>query len=178
MPAKGSDVSAALATMNAVVIGAGLIGLSCAWRARRSGLSVLVVDRAAEPGAAASRVAAGMLAPVTEADFGDEDKLGVNLRARGRWPAFAAELEEVTGLPTGYRDSGALVVAAGTATTPRSSAACTPSSARSDSRAEWLTPPRCRALEPGVVPTYKWRHPAHGDGIADPVATVRARRSG
>ena len=36
---------------DAVVIGAGLIGLACAWRARRRGLSVLVVDRAAEPGA-------------------------------------------------------------------------------------------------------------------------------
>ncbi len=31
---------------DAVVIGAGLIGLSCAWRARKRGLSVLVVDRA------------------------------------------------------------------------------------------------------------------------------------
>ena len=36
----------------------------------------------------------------------------VNLAARERWPAFAAELEERTGLPTGYRDSGALIVAA------------------------------------------------------------------
>src|SRR5438045_1777350 len=48
---------------DAVVIGAGLIGLACAWRARRRGLSVLVVDRAAELGAGASGVAAGMLAP-------------------------------------------------------------------------------------------------------------------
>ena len=97
---------------DAVVIGAGLIGLSCAWRARKRGLSVLVVDRADEPGAGTSGVAAGMLAPVTEADFGEEGPLRVNLLARERWPAFAAELEEVTGLPTGYRDSGALVVAA------------------------------------------------------------------
>ena len=34
---------------DAVVIGAGLIGLACAWRARKRGLSVLVVDRADEP---------------------------------------------------------------------------------------------------------------------------------
>ena len=40
---------------DAVVIGAGLIGLACAWRASRRGLSVLVVDRAREPGAGASR---------------------------------------------------------------------------------------------------------------------------
>ena len=64
---------------DAVVIGAGLIGLSCAWRARRRGLSVLVVDRADELCAGTSGVAAGMLAPVTEADFGEEGPLGVNL---------------------------------------------------------------------------------------------------
>ncbi len=97
---------------DAVVIGAGLIGLACAWRAAKRGLSVLVVDRAETPAAGSSGVAAGMLAPVTEADFGEEGPLRVNLLARERWPAFAAELEEVTGLPTGYRDSGALVVAA------------------------------------------------------------------
>jgi glycine oxidase len=131
------------------------------------------MDRATEPGAAASRVAAGMLAPVTEADFGDEDKLGVNLTARERWPAFAAELEEVTGLPTGYRDSGALVVAAD----------------RDDAEelrrlhefqrslgleVEWLAPSRCRTLEPGLSPRIGGGILAHGDGLADPVATVRA----
>ena len=122
------------ARYDAVVIGAGLIGLACAWRARRSGLSVLVVDRADEPGAAASRVAAGMLAPVTEADFGDEAQArcephgartlaGVRRRARGgHRPAH--------GLPRQRR--------ARRGGRPRrrrgSSAACTPSSARSDSR--------------------------------------------
>ncbi|HZG49289.1 MAG TPA: FAD-dependent oxidoreductase, partial [Thermoleophilaceae bacterium] len=97
---------------DAVVIGAGLIGLACAWRAERRGKSVLVVDRAPAAGAATSRVAAGMLAPVTEADFGDEHRLRLNLEARRRWPGFAAELEELTGMSTGYADSGALVVAA------------------------------------------------------------------
>src|SRR5918994_468375 len=88
---------------DAVVIGAGLIGLSCAWRARKRGLSVLVVDRADEPGAGTSGVAAGMLAPVTEADFGEEGPLRITLAGRERWPAFAAELEEATGLGGGYR---------------------------------------------------------------------------
>src|SRR5918995_7289621 len=158
---------------DAVVIGAGLIGLACAWRARRRGLSVLVVDRASEPGAAASRVAAGMLAPVTEADFGDEDKLGVNLTAREQWQAFAAELEEVTALPTGYRDSGALVVAAD----------------RDDAEAlrrlqdfqrslgldsEWLTPSACRSLEPDLSPRIAGGIAAPQDGSADPRATVHA----
>ena len=158
---------------DAVVIGAGLIGLSCAWRARKRGLSVLVVDGAAEPGAGTSGVAAGMLAPVTEADFGEEGPLRVNLLARSRWPDFAAELEEVTGLPTGYRDSGALVVAAD----------------RDDAEAlhrlhdfqrslglgsEWLTPSACRELEPGLSPRIAGGIAAPQDGSADPRATVRA----
>src|SRR4029079_1085812 len=112
MPAKGRRLKLPQSTRyDAVVIGAGLIGLACAWRAGQRGLSVLVVDRAAEPGDGASRVAAGMLAPVMEADFGEERQVRVNLAARERWPAFAAELEERTGLPTGYRDSGAPIVA-------------------------------------------------------------------
>jgi len=158
---------------DAVVIGAGLIGLACAWRAGRRGMSVLVVDRAPAAGAAASRVAAGMLAPVTEADFGDEHKLRVNLEARRRWPAFAAELEELTGLPTGYRDSGALVVAADRDDTEelRRLHAFQLSLGLD---AEWLPPSRLRALEPGLSPRIGGGILAHGDGIADPVATVRA----
>ena len=93
------------------VVGAGVIGLSCAWRAAQAGLDVVVLERD-EPGAGASGVAAGMLAPVTEAEFGEEELLALNLESRGLWPGFAAELEELTGLPTGYAESGALVVAA------------------------------------------------------------------
>jgi glycine oxidase len=155
------------------VIGAGLIGLACAWRAGQRGLSVLVVDRATAPGDGASRVAAGMLAPVMEADFGEERQLRVNLAARERWPGFAAELEERTGLPTGYRDTGALIVAAD----------------RDDAEAlrrlhelqvslgldaEWLPPGRCRRLEPGLSPRIAGGILAHGDGQADPRATARA----
>jgi glycine oxidase len=155
------------------VIGAGLIGLACAWRMHGRGLSVLVVDRAAAPGAETSHVAAGMLAPVTEADFGEESRLMVNLRGRERWPAFAAELEERSGLPTGYRESGALVVAAD----------------RDDAEAlrrlhgfqvslgleaEWLAPSACRRLEPGLSPRIAGGILAHDEALADPRATVRA----
>src|SRR5215218_455967 len=158
---------------DAVVVGAGLIGLASAWRARKRGLSVLVVDRATEPGAGASGVAAGMLAPVTEADFGEEGALRVNLAGRERWPGFAAELEEVTGLPSGFRESGALVVAAD----------------RDDAEAlrrlhdfqrslglhvEWLPPSHCRRLEPGLSPRIAGGILSPQDAQADPRATVRA----
>jgi glycine oxidase len=95
-----------------VVVGAGVIGLACAWRCAQRGLSVLVVERESQPGAGASGVAAGMLAPVTEAEFCEERLLALNLAGAELWPAFAAELSERSGLDTGFRASGALVVAA------------------------------------------------------------------
>src|SRR4051794_41215613 len=75
-------------------------------------MRVLVLERAAEPGAGASGVAAGMLAPVTEAEFGEEELLALNLASAAMWPAFAAELAERSGLDTGFHASGALVAAA------------------------------------------------------------------
>ncbi|MEA2350560.1 MAG: glycine oxidase, partial [Thermoleophilaceae bacterium] len=94
-----------------VVVGAGIVGLTCAWRAAQTGLSVLVIDRDV-PGSAASGVAAGMLAPVTETEFGEDELLRLNLAGRAEWPAFAAELAERSGVDLEYRETGALVVAA------------------------------------------------------------------
>src|ERR671932_2896336 len=93
-----------------VVVGAGVIGLACAWRIAQRGMSVLVVERD-EPGAGASGVAAGMLAPVTEAEFGEQALLALNRESAALWPAFAAELAERSGIDTRYRACGALVAA-------------------------------------------------------------------
>ncbi|HZC13727.1 MAG TPA: FAD-dependent oxidoreductase, partial [Thermoleophilaceae bacterium] len=96
---------------NVAVLGGGVVGLACAWRARQRGFSTVLVERE-RAGAGASGVAAGMLAPVTEADFGEQALLGLNLAGLERWPGFAAELSERSGLGTGLRESGALVLAA------------------------------------------------------------------
>jgi glycine oxidase len=158
---------------DAVVVGAGLIGLACAWRAQRRGLSVLAIDRANEPGAATSSVAAGMLAPVTEADFGELGPLRVNLAGRERWTAFAAELEELTGMPTGYRESGALVIAAD-ADDARELRRLHQFQRELGLEAEWLTPSRCRELEPGLAPRIAGGILAPQDAQAEPRAVVRA----
>jgi len=92
------------------IVGGGIIGLSCAWRLRQHGRSVAVVDPT--PGAGASHVAAGMLAPVTEVHYGEQSLLALNLASAARWPDFAAELEHVTGQCIGYRRDGTLAVAA------------------------------------------------------------------
>jgi glycine oxidase len=158
---------------DAVVVGAGLIGLACAWRAQRRGLSVLVVERSSEPGAAASSVAAGMLAPITEADFGELGPLRVNLAGRERWSAFAAELEELTGMSTGYRESGALVIAADADDAGELRRLHT-FQRELGLDVEWLTPSRCRELEPGLSPRIAGGILAPQDGQAEPRAVTRA----
>ena len=92
-----------------VVVGAGLIGLASAWRLAQAGLRVTVCDPA--PGRRTSSVAAGMLAPVTEVEYGEEALLALNLASAAAWPGFAAEVEEASGLPAGLHASGTLSVA-------------------------------------------------------------------
>ncbi|HEY1489027.1 MAG TPA: FAD-dependent oxidoreductase, partial [Micromonosporaceae bacterium] len=94
--------------MNVLVIGGGAIGLSIAWRAAQQGLDVTVVDPA--PGSGASSTAAGMLAPVTELHFEGRDLLALNLASAERYPAFAAELESLTGIDVGLRRCGTIQV--------------------------------------------------------------------
>jgi glycine oxidase len=108
--ARGDDIPTEHQAFDLAVAGGGLIGLAVAWRARERGLSTCVLERG-ELGGGASRVAAGMLAPVSEADSGERALLALGLQSARRWPSFAAELEEVSGLPVGYRACGTLVVA-------------------------------------------------------------------
>ena len=70
-----------------VVVGGGVIGLAVAWRAAAAGHRVTVVDPA--PGPGASWAAAGMLAPVGEAHFGEDALTRLNVAAARAWPDFA-----------------------------------------------------------------------------------------
>ena len=92
-----------------VVVGGGLIGLATAWRLAVDGVRVTICDPT--PGEQTSNVAAGMLAPVTEVEFGEDELLALNLASVNAWPAFATELEELTGQPTGLHQTGTLSVA-------------------------------------------------------------------
>jgi glycine oxidase len=93
-----------------LVVGGGVIGLACAWELSRDGHDVTLV--APQPGHdGASWVAAGMLAPVTEAQFGEAPLTRLRLEGAARWPAFAADLEAASGRRFGYDRSGTVTVA-------------------------------------------------------------------
>jgi glycine oxidase len=102
---------ARLATKPTVaIIGAGVIGLGIAWRLAPRGAQVAVFDRGVA-GSGASHAAAGMLAACAEAEPGEEALVALGRESQARWPAFAAELEQTSGVDVGLRPEGTLVVA-------------------------------------------------------------------
>jgi len=90
------------------VVGGGVIGLSCAWRAASAGFAVTLHDPA--PGSGASRIAGGMLAPVTEAVPAEQKVLALGAASLRRWPDFAAELA-TAGADPGLQTRGTFAVA-------------------------------------------------------------------
>jgi glycine oxidase len=159
-------------SFDAIFVGGGVIGLSCAWRAAQRGARVAVLDRA-EPPAGATRVAAGMLAPVGELAFGEPELLELTLASAQLYPEFAAELEAASGESTGYAHQGALHIAL-----DRDEAAelrRVHDLQRSlGLEAEWLPPRRCRELEPGLTPSFNGGVHAPGEAVVDPRALTAA----
>jgi glycine oxidase len=102
--------SANIAKPNVAVIGAGVIGLGIAWRLAVQGASVQVFDKGAA-GAGASHAAAGMLAACSEAEPGEEALVALGRESQARWPAFAANLQQASGIDVELRTEGTLVVA-------------------------------------------------------------------
>ena len=155
-----------------VVVGAGVIGLACAWRAAQRGMKVVVLDRD-QPGSGASRVAAGMLSPVGEASWGEENLLDLNLASMERWPGFAEELAAESGVEVGFRPCGALHVAL-----DRDEASELQRRHRLHLElgleSEWLRSSECRRLEPGLAPPVAGGVHARHEAGADPRLLVPA----
>ncbi|HWD10190.1 MAG TPA: glycine oxidase ThiO [Actinomycetota bacterium] len=136
--------------MDTIVIGAGAIGLGIAWRLTQRGGDVLVLDRD-EPGRGASYHAAGMLAPITEAGYGEDALLRLNLASARRYPAFLDSLQAATGRRLASSAPGTLFVALDRdqlealhrlSTFQQSLGLAT----------TWLDGGRCRELEPALHP--------------------------
>jgi glycine oxidase len=90
---------------DAIVVGAGVIGLSLARRLRQEGLRVLLIDKG-EPGREASYAAGGMIA---HCDPHLPDALKpLALASAAMYPEFARELHDESGESPDLRDQGTL----------------------------------------------------------------------
>lgn len=92
------------------IIGGGVIGLSIGWQLLRRDSKVEIFE-SSEAGKGASWVSAGMLAPVSEAGFEEMDLLKLNLTSIDRYPEFADELQEDSGVDIDFRTEGTMMIA-------------------------------------------------------------------
>jgi glycine oxidase len=98
-------------SFDVVVVGGGVIGLAVGWRAAQRGLKVLVLERGAAPGRETSSVAAGMLAPISEALATELPLMRLGIASAAAYPEFLAELSDASGADPGYVRCGTMLAA-------------------------------------------------------------------
>jgi glycine oxidase len=160
-----------------LVVGGGVIGLSVAWRAAQRGMSVTLLERDTI-GGGTSRVAAGMLAPVAEAEFGDAGRrlLELGLRSADMWPAFAQELQAASAQQVGLLRTGTLLLArdADEARELERQIAFRDSLGLATNR---LRASQAREREPALAPTVRLALEAPDDHSVDPRLVLAALRA-
>jgi glycine oxidase len=164
-----TPVHSPTASVDVAVVGGGAIGLAVAWRCAQRGATVALHD-AGPLGGGASRVAAGMLAPVSEAEYGPAGRylLDLGLASVARWPAFAAELADASATESRLRATGTMIVA-------RDRDAAESLEREQTFReslglaVERLRPSEARRREPGLAPTVRMALEARDDHSVDPV---------
>ncbi len=159
-----------------VVVGGGIIGLAVAWRLRGRGMSVTVLERE-QTGRATSRVAAGMLAPVAEVEFGEAGRrvLDLGLRSAELWPGFAAELTLAAGQEVALLETGTLLLARDEDET-RELERQLAFRQSLGLRVQRLRPSQARELEPALAPTLRLALEVADDHSIDPRSVLAALR--
>ena len=98
------------AQVDVAIVGGGIIGLAVAAELAERGRDVIVFDDAARAGNS-TRAAAGMLAPAAEADVELPGLCEFRQWSHGLYPDFVAHVEARSGIDTGFRTAGTLLVA-------------------------------------------------------------------
>ena len=157
-----------------IVAGGGVIGLSCAWRAAEAGLETIVIDAGGQE--RATEVAAGMIAPVGEASWGEGDLLAAGVASAAAWPDFAREVEAASGMVVPYRRCGAVHVGLDRdeATELRR---VHDLHLQLGLESTWLRGSECRSLEPGLAPSASGGFDVPGEAEVDPRPTLAALRA-
>jgi glycine oxidase len=143
------------------IVGGGLLGRCLAWRASKAGAHVAIYDAAGRDGeGSAAWVAAGMIAPISEAIDTDPQIESMGRQSLALWPRWLAELP----VPVFYRNAGTLFLwhreDAGEARRVQKVLASRPSQARLQS----IEGARVSELEPAL--TARWSRALHIPGEA------------
>ena len=160
------------ASPDVAIIGGGVIGLAVAWRAVQRGLRVTVCERG-QPGGGTSRVAAGMLAPIAEADPSEQPLLRLGQASARAYPAFVGELAQASGCDPGYLECGTLLAARDA---DEAQALAREFELRRDLglSVQRLRPSEARALEPALAPALRLALSFPDDHAIDPRALTDA----
>jgi glycine oxidase len=155
-------------SFDVAVVGAGVIGLAVSWRAAQRGLKVVVLERGAEPARETSSVAAGMLAPISEALATELPLMRLGLASVGMYPDFVAELSDAAGgADPGYLRCGTLL-AARDADEAESLARELELRQTLGLTVNRLLGSEARRLEPALAPTVRLALEIPGDHAIDP----------
>ena len=157
------------------VLGGGIIGLAVAAELLRRGREVCVLEASAGSTDAAARTAAGMLAPVSEADLSHPDLTRLSLASAAMYEPWAREIEARSGLNTGFETTGTLIVAL------HRDHMAEIEHLRAFQRDRGLDPQpltrgELRALEPSLAPTVVGGMRVPGDHQVDPRRVLGALR--
>ncbi len=98
--------------MKVAVLGGGCVGLGVARELAGLGCRVTVHEKNPSFGAEASRAAAGMIGPQSEA-MDDDACFAATLASRDLWPDYALALQKESGVDLGFHTQGALHLAFG-----------------------------------------------------------------
>ncbi|HEX2760531.1 MAG TPA: glycine oxidase ThiO, partial [Rhizomicrobium sp.] len=80
------------------------------WRLLQAGAEVTILDRG-QPGGGATWAAAGMLAVTAELEDAVQAERDLAVQSNELWPAFAADLEQASGVAVGFVRCGTLLLA-------------------------------------------------------------------
>ncbi len=92
-----------------IIAGGGVIGLAIGWRLARAGAAVKLFEKNTV-GRGASWNAAGMLAPLSEVGFEEQDFLKIGRESLRRFPEFLDELKKDAGIEVPLDTRGTLII--------------------------------------------------------------------
>jgi glycine oxidase len=154
-----------------IVIGAGVVGLSVAWRLAEDGAHVTLLDP--QPGFGATHAAAGMLAPASEYWFQEDPLLDFARYAAQAYPEVCARLSALTGVDLQYRQEGTLVAAA-TRADRETLHRLQDAQVRHGLSVASLSTREARRLEPALAPRLAGAFLSGADHALDPRALTEA----